>query len=204
MTIGENEKQHRWIAHVVPGPIMPVSKYNVVPLDPPLTPSMRANLMSSEGFQCLFLWFMNQLFICFWSRPVISASFTFSTSWNKTSFRYLTINFSKICWLCNEHNRLKDYRWVGPSVVSVPPVQQCQSSVLGQLTFLPFLQEFLPETAQIPTILFKKHFLQFMVGFTRTAVLGFRCLNIPTARLLFRGSYSFIWTKCAMRIRTVV
>lgn len=38
------------------------------------------NCTSSDGFQCLFLWFMNQLFICFWSSPVDSASANFSAS----------------------------------------------------------------------------------------------------------------------------
>lgn len=62
-------------------PVPPlVSKNTGPPPMLPLTPSIRANLMSSDGFQCRFLWFMNQLLICFWSSPVTSDSFNFSSS----------------------------------------------------------------------------------------------------------------------------
>lgn len=62
-------------------PPPPVLKYVDAQI-PLLTPSIKANLMSSDGFQCRFLWFINQLLICFWSSPVISDSFNFSSSWN--------------------------------------------------------------------------------------------------------------------------
>lgn len=43
--------------------------------------SITANCIFSDGFQCLFLWFINQLLICFGSSPVDSASEFLSASY---------------------------------------------------------------------------------------------------------------------------
>lgn len=83
-------------------PVAPlVSKNTGPPPMLPLTPSIRANLMSSDGFQCRFLWFMNQLLICFWSSPVTSDSFNFSSSCFIPSIRYLQKCKLKKCSTCS-------------------------------------------------------------------------------------------------------
>ena len=48
--------------------------------NPPAASTIANGVSSDAGFQCRFRWLMNQLLICFWSSPVVSASASFSVS----------------------------------------------------------------------------------------------------------------------------
>lgn len=61
--------------------------------------SMTANCMFSDGFQCRFLWFINQLFICFWSKPVDTASATLSASCMTIEAKTMKVKMGVIKWL---------------------------------------------------------------------------------------------------------
>lgn len=104
------------------------SKYEVPSSVPPRTPSIRANLISSDGFQCRFLWFMNQLLICFWSRPVSSESFNFSSSCYRSRKKIGTTHL-EITWCTRNDNILRSGMAIGNVWSTIREAPSSHSSV---------------------------------------------------------------------------
>lgn len=61
------------------------------------------------------------------------------------------------------HGYIGSYRWIGPLVVQLPPVQQLLPGLLGKLAFLLPLGELLPEAAQVAAVLPQKLVLELLV-----------------------------------------
>lgn len=93
----------------------------------PWNPSITTNCISSDGFQCRFLWLMNQLSICFISSPVDSAN----------SGVHICKHITITSW--RRKQQKSTYRGIRPFVMQLPPV------------LLLLLRELLQEAAQAST-----------------------------------------------------
>jgi hypothetical protein len=89
------------------------------------------------------------------------------------------------------------YRRVRPAVVRVPPVHERRPRVLGQLPFLPLLQELGPQPAQAPAVLLQQHLLQLTVRQAGAVLLlpRLRRLRVSSRAcfVLLRRPYHFIF-----------
>ena len=86
------------------------------------------------------------------------------------------------------------FRGVRPAVVCVPPVHESKPSILGQLPFLPLLQELGPEAAEAAAVLLEQHLLELVVSQPGAVLLhaGVGSVDVPRARLVLRRPHHFI------------
>ena len=153
---------------------------------------MSANRMSSDGFQCRFLWLMNQLLICFGSRPVIAARLTLSSSCagRRRSHQHWPSHIKEF-----SYTEAVFYRRIWPAVVRVPPIHQSCPCILRQFPFLSLLQELGPKSTEATTVLLQKHFLQVMVSYAGAVLLTYvkHIGGLSRALFIIRGPHHLIW-----------